>query len=150
MHCPYYSCLSISLSSKGLNLKTSNKPRVVNLPQKLQLQAQVSTGLLIQSLCLETDWRTLRDKNSILSKISFQWPLELFCQSKLTKSRSENDMDKKSILNRLQSKLEFPMLWTRRNGVGSLLLRMISQTAFNADDLVASLCLKGLLFIVTM
>lgn len=36
--CPYYSPLSMALSPSALNLEISNSPRVVNLPQKSQLQ----------------------------------------------------------------------------------------------------------------
>lgn len=46
VYCPYYSHLSMSLAPSGLNLETSNNPRVVNLPQKPQIQAQVSASLL--------------------------------------------------------------------------------------------------------
>lgn len=51
----------------------------------------------------------------------------------------------KNILNRLQSELEFPMLWIKRNDVGHLLLSTISCATASADKLVVSLSLKGLL-----
>ena len=56
----------------------------------------------------------------------------------------------KSILNRLQSELEFSTLWIKRNDGGNLLLSMISQAAANADNLMISQSLKGLLSAITL
>jgi hypothetical protein len=69
------------------------KPSFINWSQTPHAPTQVSTSLLTQSLWSpNSDWRTHRDKISILSKIRFQWSPNPFCQSKLNKGRSENEL----------------------------------------------------------